>query len=50
MWKLDQLPQEIYQAIIEAIEDKNERVLSVISLSRALPRSPVSLEANIPIK
>lgn len=41
MCKLDQLPEEIYEAILEAIKDYEDRVKAVISLSRALPRTIV---------
>ena len=40
--KLDQLPEELYGAILETIGDLEQRKQSTVALSRALPRSPVS--------
>ncbi|CCA69983.1 hypothetical protein PIIN_03923 [Serendipita indica DSM 11827] len=41
MPRLDQLPEELYQAILESIDDDKERKSVAIALIRSIPRSPV---------
>ncbi|PVG01872.1 hypothetical protein CPB86DRAFT_823443 [Serendipita vermifera] len=42
MARFDELPEELYLAILECIPDPKERTPCTVALARALPRSPIS--------